>query len=100
MPRDTTPTKRIVLMEFQVPAGILSEEPQKALEAQIGDADGHLPSELTILVPVAEAEGGPKEVIDEVAKTAGAFRAPPLSGWPGKRMDPPPDSQLVMSDLD
>ena len=78
---ESKPTPRVVLMEFDLPSVTLEgaagapEEIIRALVEQIGNADGALPEKLTVLVQVAESEGGPKAVIERDAKTRGRFRA-------------------------
>lgn len=93
------PVRRVVLMEFAVPPDALGDDAREALVRQLEDVDGKLPDPLTVLVPVAESEGGPKEVIRSAARAPGTFRAPPFSSWGGARMVEPPQMQLIMEDL-
>jgi len=88
---------RVVLMELQIPAEALDGETQERLVAQFGA----LAAELTILVPVAEEEGGPKAVAKKVARTPGTFRAVARESYDqGLIADPPPEHpQLTFRDL-
>lgn len=90
---EAKPTKRVLLMEFETEIGAvqLPEEIRKALEGQLGEiGDG---DKLTILVPVGEAEGGPKAVIESSAKVRGRFRAISLDSYSQGHEAVPPEQQ-------
>lgn len=91
---ETKPTPRVVLMEFDTGRGIgelgLPDEVQASLEDQLGIGDDE---KLTILVPVAEDEGGPKAVIERVAKTRGRFRAIAKDSYDQGHEAIPPEQQ-------
>jgi hypothetical protein len=94
---------RVVLMEFEVS----TEEARKWLPDEIADpllaqCEGNLPGQkkistgptmMTILVPVTKAGGGPRAVIDEVAKTRGRFRAIAKDSYDQGHEAIPPDQQ-------
>lgn len=78
--KEAKPTPRVVLMEFEVAARaiaeVLSEKGLDALLTQLGvEGADALEDPVSVLIPVTSAAGGPKAVIEEVARVGGRFRA-------------------------
>lgn len=91
--KETKPTPRVLLMEFEVPADQLPEEVRDKLIAQGLAADKSELGTLTILIPVNEVEGGPKHVIEAHAKTRGRFRAVAKDSYDQGHEAVPPEQQ-------
>lgn len=104
--KEGQPTKRVVLMEFDAKAkGILNSLPEEAREALLGQLgkenveamEGEM---FTVLIPVAEANGGPKAIIDETAKVRGRFRAIARDSYDqGHEAIPPERQQFELKPL-
>ncbi|MGH2938300.1 MAG: hypothetical protein ACRDPE_09300 [Solirubrobacterales bacterium] len=96
--RASKPTKRVLLMEFEIPSDALKgddgipEEIERAIVDQIG-FDDEMPKNLTVLIVAGEGEGGPKAVIESNAKTQARFRAISRDSFDQGHEAIPPESQ-------
>jgi hypothetical protein len=96
--RASTPTKRVLLMEFDLPSAVLKsddgipEEVERAIIDQIGVED-EMPKNLKILIVAGEGTGGPKALIESQAKTQARFRAISRDSFDQGHEAIPPESQ-------
>jgi hypothetical protein len=97
MADEKKPTPRVLLMEFSVSEHLLDAlEPvdRTALLAQLGiPEDAEEVTLPPILVPVKEAAGGPKAVIEREAKVRGRFRAVAKDSYDQGHEAVPPEQQ-------
>lgn len=91
--RESKPTPRVLLMEFEADAAELPEEVRDKLVAQGVAADKSELPNVTILIPVGHHEGGPKHVIESHAKTRGRFRAISQDSYSQGHEAVPPEQQ-------
>lgn len=91
--KESKPTPRVLLMEFDVPADQLPEEVRDKLVAQGLAGDKSELGTVSILVPVGDYAGGPKHVIETHAKTRGNFRAISTDSYDQGQEAVPPEQQ-------